>query len=263
MKDNATFTQTDFAKTVDHHFYAGQLRRLSIQFAALFSEMQVSVGKNDNPNRQTNLMTVPVKLASADRVVSSIKANNTQNTPLRLPVMAITLTNMELAYDRYKGLKQISRKVVFKEGSVLPDGGEVVYKTMPMPYYVDFNLDVITSNQNHMQQILEQIMMIFTPDIQIQTSDVHLDWSAITNVELMGLDIQETPEDAEQHTLQSTLQFRVVAYISAPANVKKNYIKKIRLRISELNVDEEYGQFYLDTDAPYETVADTLGMPSH
>lgn len=261
MQDNATFTQTAFAKTVDNHYYAGQLRRISIQFAALFAEMQVSVGKNDNPDRQTNLITVPVKIASADRVVASIKANNTQNTPLRLPAMAITLTNMELAYDRFKGTKQISRKVVFPVGSSLPDGGEVVYKFMPMPYYVDFNLAILTSNQNHMQQILEQIMMIFTPDIQIQTSDVHLDWSAITTAELIGLDIEETPEDADQHTLQSNLQFRVVAYISAPADVRKNYIKRIKLRISALNVEEEFGQFYLDSDIPYEIVADTEGMP--
>lgn len=262
MKDNATFTNTDFAKTVDNYFYAGQLRRVSVQFAALFSEMQVSVGNNDNPNRQTNLITVPVKLASADRVVASIKANNTQNTPLRLPAMAISLTNIEMAYDRYKGTKQISRKVTFPTGSILPDGGEVVYKFMPMPYYVDYTLSILTSNQSHMQQILEQIMMVFTPDIQIQTSDVHLDWSAITTVELIGLDVEETPEDADQHTLQTTLQFRAVVYISAPANVKKNYIKKIKMRISELNIDEEYGQFYLDTDVPYETVADTLDMPT-
>lgn len=261
MQDNATFTKTDFSKLLDNHYYSGQLRKLSVQFAAIFTEMQVSVGKNGDPNRQTNLITVPVKIASADRVVASIKANNTQNTPLRLPAIAITLTNLEMAYERFKGLKQITRKVTFPVGSILPDGGEVVYKFMPMPYWVDFNLSILTSNQNHMQQILEQIMTVFTPDIQLQTSDVHLDWSAITTVELMSLDIEETPEDAEQHLLRSNLQFRAVAYISAPANVKENYIKRIKLRISELNIDEEYGTFYLDSDAPYETVADTLGMP--
>lgn len=261
MKDNATFTTTDFAQTVDHYYYSGQLRRIAVQFAALFSEMQVSVGKNDNENRQTNLMTVPVKLASADRVVASIKANNTQNTPLRYPIMAISMTNLDLAYDRYKGIKQVSRKVTFPTGSLLPDGGEVVYKVMPMPYYVEFSLSVMTTNQSHIHQILEQIMMIFTPDIQIQTSDVFLDWSAITNVELIGLDLDDLQESSENQPYTANLQFRSVAYISAPANIKKNYIKKIKMRISAINQDEDFDQFYVDDETPYEVVADTLGIP--
>lgn len=263
MQDNATFTDTDFSKTTDYYFYAGQLRRLQVQFASLFVEMQVSVGKNGNANRQTNLMTVPVKYASADRVVASIKAGNTQNVPLRLPMIALSMGELELAYDRFKGLKQVTRKVTFPTGAILPDGGKVVYKVTPMPYYVNFEMTVMTTNQRQMHEILEQIMILFTPDIQIQTSDAFLDWTAITAVELMGINPDTLPEDADNRVYRTSLQFRAVAYLSPPADIRENYIKRIKLRFTAIGTGESFDEFFMDDEAPYETVADvnTLDIP--
>ncbi len=261
MKDNKTFTNTGFSTAVDHYYYGEQLRNVQLQVAALFDEMYVSVGKNDR-NRQTDLVAVPVKIASYDRVVAAIKSNHNQNTPLRLPVMAIEMTGLEFAYDRFHGLNTVTRKTTFKRGGVLPDNGKVVYKVMPMPYSVDFDVNIMTSNQKHMHEILEQIMILFTPNVQIQTSDTHLDWTALTYAELTGITYSTVEDSNDGQPVTATVQFRTTAYISAPANVRDNYIKKIKLRIEALQTAESFDEYYLDDEA-YITVADVneLNIP--
>jgi hypothetical protein len=266
MNKLATFEHTtDFSNSVDHFFYTGQIRRILVQFSAIFSEMQVSVGKNNNFDQQTNLMTVPIKIGSMDRVVAAIMANNTQNTMIRAPIMASNMMGIEPAYEYIKGRNQISRETVFPVGGTLPDDGKVVYKYMPSPYWIHTELAILATNELQHQQMLEQILLLFNPDLQIQLSDAYDDWTKISHVELtsVGLDTPY-PSETDRRLITTRFNFRVMCYLSPPMNIKDNYVKKIKLRISSLQSSDDFNDYTLfdvpGTDDEYTTIADVSKM---
>ncbi len=267
MTDLSTYKDTAYSKSLDNYFYAGQIRKAQIQFAAIFSELRVKIGKNDFKS-QTDMITVPVKMGSMDRVVASIMASNTQNKPISVPAIATNMLGVEPAWDYIKGSNQQARHTAFPVGGTLPDDGKVIYKLMPFPWLLNMEAAIIASNEYQHQQMLEQILLLFNPDLQIQFSDGYNDWSKISKVELTGVGLDTPyPLDAERRLITTTLNFQVLCYLSPPFNVRDNYIKKIKLRISELNRTESFEDFATD-DVPglpeeYQTIIDVdkLGIP--
>lgn len=229
----------DIRSSLNNYYYGAQFRKYLVQFAAIFSDLNVAIGKNDY-NSQTNLIRVPIKYASMDRVVAHLKAENTQNKPLALPMMSFHLANMSLAQDRMKGSGTESRS------QHLPVGGDITkdllttYKRMPTPVYMDIDLNLYASNTDQHFQMLEQILILFdTGSIQFQTSDSYADWTAINELRLENMSLQENmPADTSPRIIQSVLSFRALCYISPPANIKKNFISKAILRMQVVNTSD-------------------------
>jgi hypothetical protein len=92
-----------------------------------------------------------------------------------------------------------------------------------------------TNTKQHLQ-ILEQIMMLFDPVLQIQSSDSPIDPAAITTVTLSQLNFDENyPMGTERRIINSTMVFDLPIWISTPTNVMKNIIERIKVNISTLN----------------------------
>ena len=211
------------------YFYDHQFKRYITQFMAIFSDMRVQVGAS--LGLPARLIKVPIIYGSRDRVVA-IKGENTQNKPLRLPTMSGYLRTVEQAPDLRKGVGQRRRKTVMPLGGQFPNDIEVVHQFMPIPYRGRFELSVYASNTDQHFQIMEQILQIFDPVLQIQTSDDPFDWGMITSVELEGINWEENfPSQADRRVIQSTLMFEVTFYLSPPADLKKNFIANILVRL--------------------------------
>lgn len=261
--NEGTYVNTDYSKSVDHYFYDGQIRKAQVQFSAIFSELKVKIGKNDFDS-ESQFITVPVKIGSIDRVVASIKAGNTQNKPIRVPAMAAHLEGIDQAWDFVKGSNQQARHTVFPVGGTLPNDGKVVYKYMPFPYFLNMTLTVIASNEYQHQQMVEQILLLFNPDLQIQISDGYSDWTKISRVELTGIGFDTPyPLADEARLITTTFSFQVLCYLSPPINIKDNYIKRIKMRLRAIgNGDDEsetWDDWFIDvpgTPDEYHTVAD-------
>ena len=214
----------------DGYYYNKQLRSYLLQFMAVFAGMQVQVGKRDDT--EPHLIPVYIKNASADRVVADIKSENTQNKPIRLPLLSAQLTNIELAPELRKGVGQQRRQTFMPQGEIFPDGINVVQQRMPVPYRAVFDLGIWASNQDQHYQILEQILMLFDPALQIQTSDEVFDWTKITTLELTGIGLEETiPAGADRRIIQTTLNFSVPIYLSVPVDVHERFVKDIYVRL--------------------------------
>ena len=100
------------------YYYGEQIKNYIDQFAQVFSEMYVTVGKNDY-NSETNYVRIPIVYGSPDKVVSAIKSENTQNKPLRLPMFSIKLEGINIMLDRKSGTNTEHRK------TVMPVGGDI------------------------------------------------------------------------------------------------------------------------------------------
>jgi hypothetical protein len=111
---------------------------------------------------------------------------------------------------------------------------------MPVPYKLTVKLDIWTSNTNQKMQILEQILVLFNPALEIQSTDNYIDWTSLTVCELD--DVQWTnktiPVGGTDNIDISTLTFTLPIWISSPAKVKKlGVVERIIASIFDANGD--------------------------
>lgn len=242
--------------SINNYFYDGQFKSHITQFMAIFAGLKVSVGKNDFDS-ETNLIEVPVVYGSRDRVVSHIFAENTQNKMLRLPIMSAQVIAIEPAADRRAGQGTERKEVKLKRGGMIPDDLQQVTTIKPVPYTVDMELAINTSNTDHHFQILEQIFLLFNPSLQIQVSDDYGNTSSIIEVFLQSINLEENyPAGNDNRIISSTLIFQYVMYLASPANLRNEIIKSIQIRLQNSYSTTSFNPdgidpFIIDTtDAP-------------
>jgi len=228
---------------ITSYYYNEQFKRAITQFSSIFSGLQVLTGVREDGERHA--MDVPVRYGSIDRVVASVSNGFTQNKMLTLPVMSTYLLEVELAPERRKGVGMTERKTIMPQGGVFPNDLKVMERYMPIPYNMTFELAIYASNMDQMFQILEQILIVFDPTLQIQTNDSPYDWTSQTNVELLSIQQEENyPIGTEKRMIVWTLNFRMESWITPPMDLKDNLVKKIVMRFGDLNgfALDEYDQ---------------------
>ena len=221
------------------YYYDNQFKKYMLQFMAVFAGMQVAIGKNertDEKDEDDKLISVPIMYGNRDRVAGWIKGNFTQNKPIRLPIMSANLSGIDLAPDLRKGIGNVRRETYLQRGRKLPDDVKVIRQHMPVPYLATAELGIWTSNTEQRYQILEQILIVFDPIVQIQKNDAVFDWTKITTVELTGVAYEDNyPIGEDRRLLLSTLTFTFPVYLSAPATNKDDFIKDILVRVGAVS----------------------------
>jgi len=232
------------------YYYNGQIERYILQFMAVFSLMQVEINKKGSNEKV--LIDVPIHYGSKDRVVAAIFSDNTQNKPIRLPMMSVKLASIGLAHDIRKGVGVESRDTYLPIGGAFPEDIQTVRQLMPVPYNAFFDLSLYTSNQHQQMQMLEYIMMLFDYQVQIQISDNVLDRSRITIINLESIGLEENyPLTSSQRSLITTCSFRVPIYISPPTDVRNDIVAKISAKVALVS---KFNDVSLDFSLDDETV---------
>lgn len=224
---------------IPFYYYDGQIRKYLLQFCNIFAGLKVQTGKGEC--NEPEFMTVPIRVGSKDRVVAALEAGNTQNKPLSLPMMAASVTGLSLSPNR-KGVGVVDRRVYLPMGGVFPDDLRSVVRVMPIPYIMSVELAIYASNTQQLHQILEQVLVLFDPVLQIQTSDGAFDWTKLVSVELTGINNEENyPPGGDRRIITWSLNFEMPIYISAPLDVRDEIVRKIIIRVGDMDgfqVDE-------------------------
>jgi hypothetical protein len=215
------------------YYYNKQIKQYILQTANIFTGLIVKTGKGADGN--ITEIEVPVVYSSKDRVVASIGSGNTQNRLHTLPLLSIFLTNIELAPERRKGTGTVDRQRFLPQGGLFPNDLQVAYRLMPIPYNLQFDIGIYASNTDQAFQILEQLLILFDPTIQLQTSDKPLDFTKITHAELLSLNNEENmPSGTDKRMIIWTLGIVVAAWLAPPMDIKNNIVQKIILRMGDL-----------------------------
>lgn len=221
--------------TPNTFYYDHQIKRYEIQFMAIFAGMQVQVGKMGDV--EPRLADVPIRYGESDKVVAAILADNTTNALVRLPIMSAYHNTIQMAPDRRHGVG-IERRVPYVPvGGMVPDDIKVVHQLMPVPYNLEMELCLFASNNDQHLQMLEQILLLFDPALQLQTSDNPLDWARLNQVELKNitLDTNYPLGTTQRRIIKSRLMFDMPIWLSAPASVKQNYVNQVLVRIGTVS----------------------------
>jgi hypothetical protein len=206
------------------HFYDGQIRRYITQIVRLMSNFSYKDGKG-------NLTQIPVMYGDLTRQVASILRDNSENKIPSAPRMSVYITGIEQDTARLSDSSYVN-KLNIRERAYDADGQEylntegknyTVERLMPTPYQLSVNVDVWSSNTDQKLQILEQILMLFNPSLEIQTTDNYVDWTSLSVVNLTGVtwSSRSIPVGVESEIEVSTLNFQTPIWISPPVKVKK------------------------------------------
>lgn len=250
------------------YFYDAQLRRYLLQFMRIFSGFQVAEGVR---NGTTHYNKVPVRYADMQRMVAHILTKGSENMVNSTPFMACNVTSLLVARDRTQDPMLVSKVQVaerqYDTGTAsygsedFPGNLYTTDRYMPVPYNLTMNLDVWSSNTDQKLQLLEQILILFNPSIQLQQGNNPLDWTSLYEVELT--DIQwsnrSVPAGVDETIDVSTLTFVLPIWLSPPAKVKRQKIINTIITniydtgsVGELGYDEDMYDFFRTLEPEFE-----------
>lgn len=206
------------------HFYDGQIRRYITQVVRLMSNFSYKDGKG-------NLTQIPVMYGDLTRQVANIIRENSENKIPSAPRMAVYITGIEQDMARMADSSYVN-KLNIRERAYDANGQEylntqgknyTVERLMPTPYQLSVNVDIWSSNTDQKLQILEQILMLFNPSLEIQTTDNYIDWTSLSVVNLTGVTFssRSIPAGTESEIDIATLNFQTPIWISPPVKVKR------------------------------------------
>jgi hypothetical protein len=94
---------------------------------------------------------------------------------------------------------------------------------MPTPFKLTMKADLWTSNTDQKLQLLEQILVLFNPSLELQTTDNYIDWTSLSAMYLTSTNFSSRtiPQGAESDIDICSLDFEMPVFISPPAKVKK------------------------------------------
>ena len=206
-----------------------------LQFARIFSNFDVEYGANEagqGPGSEADtLVRVPVRYGDASRQAQTILQNNSANDMPSTPMMSFYIT--DLKYDRERmqepyfvsniQVRQRTYDVATDSYETTQGNAFTIERAMPVPYELTINLDIWTSNTNQKMQLLEQILTLFNPSLEIQSTDNYIDWTSLTVLYLKDSrwTNKTVPVNADTSIDISTLTFTLPMWITPPAKVKK------------------------------------------
>lgn len=210
-------------------YYDKQIRRYISQIVSVFSFFEVEFGKDDNDNPVYR--RVPVKYATSEKMTASILKNNSENTMLNVPAISVYVTGLEYQRDRMQDPSFVDKMNIRQKRydsttdsySTDPGNAFTVERHMPVPYSLQYNIDIWTSNTEQKLQLLEQILVLFNPDFEIQSTDNYIDWTSLSymNLENVNYSSRSVPMGTEEQLDIATLGFSSPIWISPPAKLKK------------------------------------------
>lgn len=229
----------------NNFYYDGQIRRFLSQFIRMVSNFYVELGKDRNGI--TSLQRVPVIYGDQSRQAAQIVKQNSENTLNSVPIMAVYINALTYDRERVQDPTLVSKMQIRQRkfdpvtGTYLPEQGDAftVERLMPVPYKLSLKLDIWTSNTEQKLQLLEQLMSMFNPAMEIQNTDNYIDWSSLTYILLTDTNwsSRSVPTGGDEPIDIATMSFELPIWISTSIKLKRmGVIQAIYYRLDELNV---------------------------
>jgi hypothetical protein len=219
------------------HFYDGAIRRYVTQTIRVFSEFTVRYSDG-------TLHRIPVAYGDADRQAATIVRQNSENTVNSIPRISVYIHGLDLDRERLQDSTFVSKKQIREreivDGQYTSNSGRnyTVERIMPTPFKLTMKVDIWTANTDQKLQIMEQILILFNPSLEIQTTDNYLDWTSISvlNLDSINWTSKAVPVGTDTPIDIGTLTLNTPIWLSPPAKVKQmGVITKIITGIHDAN----------------------------
>ena len=248
------------------YWYDEQVRRYILQFIRIFHAFKVAEGGRNGEDVKYN--TVPVRYADPSRMVSHLLRENSENVINSTPFIGVSIASLQLARDRtqdpfFTDTKSVTeRKYDEATESYSNEQGNqyTINRYMPVPFNLSMQVDIWTPNTDTKLQLMEQILVLFNPTIQLQQNTNPFDWTQIVEVELTDIQFNNRtlPQGVDEQIDVSTLTFQLPIWINPPAKVKRqSIIHEIQTNVfadfngqnlTDIGYDEDIYDFFRNFD---------------
>ena len=214
------------------YFYDKQLRKYIQKFIRIFAGFQVAMHVNEEG--EIVYQTVPVRYGDVSRMAAHIVRENSENMLQTTPFISCHVTGLEPApnmrtFPQYEETVPVYEKKYNEEtNSYENEVGQQysIKRHQPVPYQLTMQVDMWTSNTEQKLQLLEQILVLFNPTLNIHTNNNAMDWSTLSYVELIATtwSMRAIPSGIDDIIDISTMTFTLPVLINPPAKVVKNTV---------------------------------------
>ena len=205
-----------------NHFYNETIRRTVIGFGTLFNNIEV---KTKDPSNGEVIESEKVALAYGPKqkfLYRLFENQSTQKVAITMPRMYFEMTG--ISYDQGRKTSPIQ-----KYKSVIDNNGnEVRVQYLPVPYTLNFELGILSKDQDTGLQILEQILPFFQPSFNITLKMIpDMDEKRDVSITLNSVNLEDDWDDSflNRRLVIYTLQFSAKTYLYGPYN-KADIIRK-------------------------------------
>lgn len=214
------------------YFYDQQIRRWLLQFMRLFGGFSVKMGKD--VTGADNYHQVPVRYGDTSRMSQHILRSNSENTILSVPAISCYIAELVPNAERrmtpaFEDSVQIYEKAYDPVAQTFNDRVGETYtleRHSPIPFDLTINVDVWTSNTEQKLQLLEQILLLFNPSVNLQSSQNPYDWTSLAVVELINVTwtARSIPQGTDDIIDVASLIFSLPIFLTPPAKVKRQVL---------------------------------------
>ena len=210
-------------------FYDNQVRRFLIQFAKIFSNWEVTKGKD--PAGNEILVRVPIMYGDSSRQASTIIANNSASNLPSAPLITYYISGLEYDQRRTQDPTFID-KIQVRQRAYNNDTQSyeqvqgqafTVERLMPVPYTLRVTVDLWTTNYQQKLELIEQLGTLFNPSLEIQSTDNFIDWTSLSVVYQDGITFtsRSIPQGTGNPIDVLSWKFYMPIWLSNAAKLKK------------------------------------------
>ena len=209
------------------HFYHKKIRNTVIAFGTIFNN--VNIKRLDSSGNPLQNIKVPLSYSPKEKFLARLDAQ--QDLTGDDSKVAITLPRMsfEITGYSYDATRKLNKNQKITKVTTNADTTKMNNQYMPVPYNVNFQLNVFTANSDDGLQIIEQILPFFQPDytvtmIEDRTMDTKRDIPFILN----SVDYSDdyTGSLTSLRRIIYTLSFTAKVYLYGPISTNA-IIKKV------------------------------------
>lgn len=209
-----------FGRTWSHD----TLRKYIIVFGTLFNDIYIN--RNNNTGEVIQTLKIPLTYGPKDKVLARLDQNPTLDNQVGIVLPRITFEMTSMEYDPTRKLNTLNK--LTKQSTTAGTDDEVKYQYQPVPYDMQFEMNILVKNAEDGTRIIEQIVPYFTPDFTVSVNLVpEVDAVRDVPVILNSISHQDTYEGSfeQRRAIIWTLTFTVKGWLYGPTK-KSKLIKK-------------------------------------
>jgi len=211
-------------------WYDGQIRRYLLQVMRIFSVLSVRNGPD--ANGLYSIQQIPVMYGDPSSMVAQLIKGASENTVLPSPMFSVYIDSIKMNDKRRAAPQYVSKASIMERTfndvtqtyGTTPGARQDIDRYMPVPYDITFKVDLWTTNTDTKLQIIEQVMMIFNPSLQLMQNSNTLDWTGIFELWLEDTTWtnRSVPQGGTDERDIFTFKFLLEGWINPPAKIKRS-----------------------------------------
>jgi hypothetical protein len=205
-----------FGRTWNHD----SLRKYIIVFGTVFNDIYINRLDNNEEIRQT--LRVPLTYGPKDKVLARLEQNPQMSNQVGIVLPRISFEMTSLEYDPTRKLNTLNK--LTKQSATAGTDDEVKYQYQPVPYDMQFEMNVLVKNAEDGTRIVEQIVPYFTPDFTVSVNLVpEIDSARDIPIILNSITSQDQYEGSfeQRRALIWTLSFTMKGWLYGPTKKSK------------------------------------------